>query len=199
MGKLILIRHGETNKNVSNVLHSKDDPESLNELGKFQINKVADHLYPFLPVKIYSSDETRALESAEILSNALSVPVASIDGLQERNWGVFTGKPWSEVQNVLKPMSLEQRYNYVPQNGESWKEFETRLINAVNEVTKNIGDKAVAVVTHGGVIRALIPYLLQIPREESFKYNFDNASLSIFEYDGINFSKVIINDISYLK
>jgi broad specificity phosphatase PhoE len=37
------------------------------------------------------------------------------------------------------------------------------------------------IITHGGVIRALMPYLLGVPKEESFKYDPPNASITIFE------------------
>lgn len=55
------------------------------------------------------------------------------------------------------------------------------------------------VVSHGGAIRALMPHLLGVPKEESFKYDPDNASLAIFEYDGDNFIKKTVNDTSHLN
>ena len=54
-------------------------------------------------------------------------------------------------------------------------------------------------VTHGGAIRALLPFLLDVPKEESFKYDPENASITIFDYSDNNFTKVMINDASHLK
>ncbi len=56
--------------------------------------------------------------------------------MQERNWGVFTGKPWGEVKKILDPMSIEERYDYTPPQGESWRVFEGRLIKAVKKILK---------------------------------------------------------------
>ena len=106
MGKLILIRHGETNKNLSNSLHASGDPEALNDKGIEQIKLTADKLTTYLPSKVYSSKENRALESAKIISDSLKIPFEEIEGMEERNWGVFTGKPWEEVKKVLEAQVL---------------------------------------------------------------------------------------------
>ena len=139
MTKLILVRHGETDKNINDSLHASNDPETLNDTGIKQINITADKLSNYSPSKIYSSKERRARESAKIIADTLKIPVEKIDGMQERNWGVFTGKPWGEVKKVLGPMTLDERYNYVPQDGESWKIFETRLTDAINKI---LGDNS---------------------------------------------------------
>lgn len=190
MTKLILIRHGETAKNVESKLHDYDDPEVLNDNGRKQIKKAANRLKEFSPVIIYSSKEERAVQSAEILAKELDISSESVEGMQERNWGIFSGKPWLEVQAVLDPMTLDERYNYVPPQGESWKQFEERLINAVEQVLKGNKDESIIMVTHGGAIRALMPHLLNVPKEESFKYDPANASITVFEYDGNIFSKI---------
>jgi len=198
MGKLILVRHGETNKNVKNNLHTFDDSESINKTGIKQIKATADRLSSFLPSLVFSSKEKRALESAKIISDTLNIPVEEIAGMQERNWGIFTGKSWKEVEKVLGSMTLEERYNYLPQGGESWKIFETRLVNVIKKITKNHKDDTIVIVTHGGAIRALMPFLLGVQKEESFKYDFDNASLTIFNFNEGTFIKEMINDITHL-
>lgn len=199
MGKLILIRHGETDKNLYKSLHARNDAEALNTAGRNQIESTAERLKELSPVKVYSSKERRALQSAELISQILGVPTEKIDGMQERNWGVFTGKPWSEIKKVLEAMTLEERYDYVPADGESWRIFETRLVDAIKKIVDKNKGKTVAVVTHGGAIRALIPFLLNVPKEESFKYEPDNASLTIFEVDDEGFHEVTVNDTSHLS
>ena len=196
---LILIRHGETNKNVNQSLHATDDPEKLNDTGRKQIEKTVARLNEYLPSKVYSSKEKRALQSAKIVAKSLTIPFEEIERMQERNWGIFTGKPWEDVKKVLDLMSLEERYDYIPEGGESWRTFETRLIDAVKKLVKNNEGKSIVVMTHGGAIRALMPYLLNIPKEESFKYDPDNASFTVFNYEDEKFKSVLVNDTSHLK
>jgi len=196
--KIFLIRHGETEKNASNILHGKGDIERLNETGKQQIEKTAEILKAKNISKVFCSKETRAKESASILSNILECPSITIDGLEERNWGIYSNRPWSDVKEILDPMTLDERYTYTPQEGESWKSFEERLICAINNSIKESEGENIVILTHGGAIRALMPYLLGVSKEESFKYDPQNASITEFEYIDGSFKNIRIDDISHL-
>ncbi|NTV30428.1 histidine phosphatase family protein [candidate division WWE3 bacterium] len=200
MPHLILIRHGETDKNIQKHLHSANDQTHLNTEGQQQIQKTARRLRMFHLSKIYSSTEQRALESAQLISGDLNISVVTLQSLSERNWGVFSDQPWENVKVILDPMSIIERYEYVPPGGESWQAFEHRLTTNILEIVSNANGEDSAIVTHGGVIRALMPVLLHVPREESFKYDPDNASCTIFEYTTIDgpFSPITINDTSHL-
>jgi len=199
MEKLILIRHGQTEINKENKTHQTDDPESLNDTGVEQITKTAEQIKKFTPVKVYTSKETRAIQSGEVISKILEIPLESIDGMQERNWGDLSGKPWVEIQKILEPMSLEERYTYIPPSGESWQEFETRLIKTVSDLIFKHPNETIVIVSHGGAIRALMPYLLGAEKEESFKHNPDNASITVFNHENTIFSQELTNSTSHLK
>ena len=195
---IIFVRHGETETNKNKKLHKSDDPKELNEVGRKQITKTAEELRKYSPNAIYSSKETRAIQSAEIISKICGVELTKVDGLEERNWGDFSGKTWPEIQAVLDKLTLEERYNYLPPNGESWKSFDERLKSKLDEILQENEGKTIIVVSHGGAIRALMPHLLGVPKEESFKYDPDNASITTFEYENGKFIKKIVNDTSHL-
>jgi len=107
--KIFFIRHGETNKNIENKLHEKSDVESLNEVGKEQMVKTGKALQRYEISKIFCSKEIRAIESANILHDVSNVPLIQLDGFEERDWGIYSNKPWSEIKGVLEPLSLEDR------------------------------------------------------------------------------------------
>ena len=197
--KLVLVRHGETKINVKRKLHVASDPEKLTKKGRDQIKITAKYLSNLNPVKVYCSKEKRAGESAEIISKICNVPLLKMNGLEERNWGDFSNKTWEEIKEVLEPMSLEERYNYVPPKGESWREVEERIIKTIDRILKDNQGKVVTVVSHAGTIRILMPYLLKAPKEETFKHDPDNASITIFDYSKGKFKKERINDTSHLK
>ena len=196
--KLVLVRHGETEINKNNLTHKTGDAELLNATGELQIQKTAERLKELKPVKVYSSKESRAVHSGEIISKTLEIELESIDGMQERNWGDLSGKPWAEIQKVLEPMSLEERYTYTPPNGESWQTFEARLIKTVSEILEKNKGENIVIVSHGGAIRALMPFLLGVPKVESFKYNPDNASVTVFSKEGTVLKQEMINDTTHL-
>ena len=198
MEYLILLRHGQTSINTAEKLHAKNDEDILNEKGIEQTKEVAKKLKEFSPTKIYSSGEKRAILSAEIIVKELNIPLEIKKDIAERDWGDFAGGTWDKVKKILDPMTLEERYLYVPPNGESWQQFETRLIETVKNVLLENKNKTIVVVTHAGVVRALMPYLLGIPKEETFKYNPENASLTIFSHTNGKFTPILINDTKHL-
>jgi broad specificity phosphatase PhoE len=197
--RLILVRHGETDKNIKGVLHSRSDDSILSDLGRQQISVTARRLKREGIDFIYSSKETRALESSRLIAEVLGKGLRPMDGLEERDWGVFEGRSWSEVKSVLDPLDSEQRYEYVPENGESWKDFETRTNKVIKEIIDANQRKRIVIVTHGGVIRVLLPQLLHAPKEESFKYDPKNASVTIFDFESDHFIPIVIDDTSHLN
>lgn len=199
MSKLILVRHGETEKNTRDVLHDNFDSESLNAKGIEQVVKTAQYLKKYNPDIIITSKEIRAIETGKIISKEVNIPIKSVERLHERNWGVLSGKSWKEIQSVLDPMSFEERFNYVPEQGESWKSFENRLIETVMEIVRVNFKKNIVLVTHGGAIRALMPFLLNVSKEESYKYDPENASITVFDIiSPREFKAEVVNNITHL-
>ncbi|HEY4512304.1 MAG TPA: histidine phosphatase family protein [Candidatus Paceibacterota bacterium] len=199
MERIILVRHGETNINTQGILHDTDDTEPISDVGTKQINLTAEKLREFEPKIVYSSKEVRAIQSGQLIAEKLGIKFEAVDGLQERNWGDLSGRSWTSVQKILDSMSLEERYTYTPPNGESWQTFEHRLIENISRLIKKNKNKTISVITHGGAIRALMPYFLSAPKEESFKYNPDNASITVFDSIDGAFSEVAINDTDHLN
>lgn len=183
MTTLILIRHGETSTNVKNILHKFVDPDNLTSEGIKQIELVGYKLKNLGLDVLYTSKEHRAKQSAKIIAKICNIKVNILEGMEERNWGDLSGISWDEIKIVLDSLDFNDRYNYVPPKGESWKTFETRLINCIKKVVQNNSNNIIGIVTHGGSIRALMPFLLNVSKEESYKYNPKNASISIFYFD----------------
>lgn len=180
--RLIFIRHGETQVNVQGKTHQTADPSGLTIAGKKQTIAVIPELQKYAPQIIFSSPENRCLESAKIIANKLKLPIKIINNLRERNWGDWEGKTWNEIKQILDQKNLDDRYTFIPPHGESWQQMEQRLSRALDEIL-NYNYKTVVVVTHGGALRGLIPVLKNSPKEESFKYDFTNAEVTIFDYD----------------
>ena len=199
--RIVLVRHGETDINAKGKTHNYEDNEVLNDTGVEQMIKVARRLKGFMPLFLYCSTEERANHSAEIISKELGIFVETIEGMQERNWGEMPGKPWPEIKSVLDTMTMDERRKFVPEGGESWVQFEKRLIAGVEWVLKENPDQTIVIVTHGGVITVLMPYLLNGGFEEALKpeHMFGNASVTVFGHNKDRFTQALINDTSHLK
>lgn len=200
MTKLILIRHGETETNVQGKIHKYSDSEQLTTNGIAQIEKTSEALKKDNPTAVYCSKENRAIESAKIISKKLNIPLFETDGLEERNWGDYARLSFQEIKQKagMDNMSFEERYTFRPPNGESWKETEERLLKTLNKILAENEGKNIILVTHGGSIRIYMPTLLGVNKEESYKYDPDSASISIFDYKNGKFLKELYNDTSHL-
>ena len=199
MTRLILIRHGQTDKNATDKIHRQHDQETINKTGIDQAKKTAQRLQKETVVKIYHSSEIRAIQTAQIIGRQLDLKLCPANDLHERDWGEYTDMPWTEIAKRLDKLNPETRYHFRPPGGETWREFETRLVKAVNQIINENPGRTIAVVTHGGAIRALIPALLEQPKQESFKYEPQNGSISIFNRLGRKFKAEVINNIDHLR
>lgn len=91
--EFIFIRHGETAGNVAALCQGHID-FPLTRLGQEQALLSAEKIKGFLPInKVFCSDLGRAVHTAEIICDFLSIPVIDLlEGLRERRWGELEGK-----------------------------------------------------------------------------------------------------------
>jgi broad specificity phosphatase PhoE len=136
---LLLIRHGETDWNAEGRLQGHTD-RPLNDFGRRQAGALAERLAGDGITAVYSSDLSRALETAEILAARLELPVVTDPDLRERNWGNWEGLTGTE----------RDRVEYV---GEATDAHGERVLRAVRRIAEQHPGERVVVVTHGGSLR----------------------------------------------
>ena len=139
MATLLLVRHGETDWNASGRLQGHTD-RPLNDYGRRQARELADRLADDGIAAIYTSDLSRAKETAEIVGARLGLPVVIDADLRERNWGSWEGLTPSERDAVAF-------------EGETPQEHRDRLMRAVRRIAARHPAQRVVVVTHGGSMR----------------------------------------------
>lgn len=139
MTTLLLVRHGETDWNAEGRLQGHTDT-SLNDYGRRQAAALADELAGDGIDVVYSSDLSRARETAEIVAARLGLPVVLEPDLREKNWGSWEG---------LTPMQRDA-VDYV---GESTIEHRERTLRALLAIAERHPGMRVLVVTHGGSMR----------------------------------------------
>lgn len=186
---LHFLRHGALEGERTSVLHGPNDPVTLSTLGTAQIAEAASILLHLGTGVIFSSGESRTKESAELLRETVQVPIHLNDELRGREWGAWAGKEWEEVHATLADKSLEERYLFRPPGGESWKEFEERVLAALDVIVPQHAGQAICIVSHGSVIRVLLPKVFGMSIEDSLTQYPAYASIWSVEYDGENYSR----------
>lgn len=139
MATLLLVRHGETDWNASGRLQGHTD-RPLNEYGRRQAAALAERLAGDGVAALYTSDLSRAKETAEIVAARLRLPVTVDPGLRERDWGTWEGLTPAERDTV------EFR-------GETAEEHRERMMRSVLRIAELHPEERVVVVTHGGSMR----------------------------------------------
>ncbi|HZP73212.1 MAG TPA: histidine phosphatase family protein [Gaiellaceae bacterium] len=154
MTTLLLVRHGETDWNSERRWQGHAD-EPLNETGRAQAREVADELADRSIDAVYSSDLSRARETAEIIAARLGLSVTTDARLREVDVGDWSGRLWSEIEQS-DPLALERWHGGLKawNGGESYEEMGARVVAAVVELAARHQGETVLVVSHGGSMRA---------------------------------------------
>ena len=94
---LFLFRHGETDWNREGRLQGHTDTP-LNATGLAQAQTLGESLRPHRLDAVVSSDLSRARVTAQIVAEALRVPLLIEAGLRETNVGAAEGLLWADAK-----------------------------------------------------------------------------------------------------
>ncbi|MDO8286640.1 MAG: histidine phosphatase family protein [Rhodoferax sp.] len=152
---ICIARHGETDWNRRGVLQGWQDVP-INEFGRQQAVALAANLASENFAAVWTSPLSRALETAQIVAQALQLPApSSHEGLREKHFGAVQGVPKNELAE-LNPALLEQILRRNPAaefaGGETMDEFADRVIEAIEDIGARHRGERVLVITHGWVM-----------------------------------------------
>jgi len=166
--KLFLIRHGQTDSNVEGRYQGSLET-NLTEKGMEQAAAAKKYLSKVKFSGIYSSPLKRAMQSAAIIAKDSGLEIKVRKDLREINFGKWEGMRFEEINSKYRQDYqdwLADPYNNSPTGGESFGSVIERASKTVKDVVaKNPDGSSVAIITHGGVILALIVNWLQIPSQ----------------------------------
>ena len=202
MTKVYLIRHGETEGAESRRYKGHIDV-LLSEKGMEQMKRVADFIVGAglcaCPIQgqpqrvaptdnilsaVYCSDLSRAIKSAEIIAGPFALKPEIVEGLKERNFGVWEGMTFDEIREKWPDAFNSWAVNplkFSPMGGESTIEVRDRVRKAFYEIIERNKGRDIAIVSHGGVIRVLLCEMLGMPLENIFRIDQDYAALNVIE------------------
>ncbi len=189
-----LVRHGETEWNVAGRIQGQLDSK-LTENGIKETRVLAEKLRDIIFDGIYSSDLTRAAETAEILRLERKLAVVHHKALRERTFGIYDGyygdAYTKEVEHLLQQYHLlpeEERWRFKFAEGyESDFELVDRFTAALREISSQFLGKTVLVVTHGGNLRSFLTHLGFAPHGELSPGTFKNSGYIKVHSDGTEF------------
>ncbi|MCY4640014.1 MAG: histidine phosphatase family protein [Chloroflexi bacterium] len=181
---LLLLRHGETDRNAEGRSQGRDDPP-LNERGRRQAAEAAEAIAPLAPVAVYSSDASRARDTAAAVASACGLEVRVDPRLAELDHGELDGLTGDELR-ARYPELLEQWRgpggpSLVLPGGESMEQAHLRMVAAATEIGDRHGGGSAVVVSHNLALRTLACEALGAPLTAARRLRIDLCSLTIVE------------------
>ncbi|MGM0751035.1 MAG: histidine phosphatase family protein [Bacillota bacterium] len=147
MTHICLVRHGQTDWNLKGKLQGQTDIP-LNETGKLQAEECREFLQKSHWDVLITTSLVRASKTADIINEALKLPIVKMDHFKERYFGDGEG------------MSREEREKQYPDfifpNMETYEVLTDRVQEGMKEIYNQFPDQEVLLVAHGAVISAIL-------------------------------------------
>lgn len=204
--QILFIRHGETAWNrIKRIQGHIDIP--LADTGLAQAQRLAARLARETRDgaridAIYSSDLTRAQQTAQPAADALGLPLVLRDGLRERAYGVFQGHDSAEIEARFPDAYAAWQTRdpgFEPEGGESQRAFYHRVLHAIEPIVAAHPGGRIACVAHGGVLDCIYRFANGLDLDAPRHYPLLNTSINVVDYANGRACVVQWADVSHLS
>ncbi len=169
MSKIILIRHAETD--MAGTFCGQSNP-ALNDRGRTQLAALV-HVLAAEPIDaVYASDLLRARQTAQVIAQSRAVECRLRPGLREVYFGRWEGLTWEQVEradSVYAQRWIDDYPHVCAPGGERVQDFERRVLDEVQWLSGEAKNRCIAVVTHAGVLRAVLQRLCGFSSSEAWE------------------------------
>ena len=166
---IILVRHGQSEGNLVPTFQGHIDTP-LTSLGRLQAEAAARRLAGEPIDVLYSSDLSRARQTAEIISQATGLKPLPAPQWREIDMGKWQGLTWEEIEARFPEECEAWRAQIdIPRGGgESYQDLRQRGLSALQKIVSEHPGQTVCVATHEGLMRMLLSHFLNIKPHDSW-------------------------------
>ncbi len=177
MTEILLVRHGQTDWNLEGRIQGHSDIP-LNSTGISQSEVLAESIKHDPFDAVFSSDLSRAMQTAQIISARLRVPLYCDSRLREVNHGAWEGMLIKVVRDTHQDAYAAFRNDQpgaCPPGGETLQEAILRMETAVARAAASYPEGRIVLVSHGLSLALLRCRLNDAPLSLSHQYGLDNC------------------------
>lgn len=181
--RLFLVRHGEVEERYHRTFGGRIDM-NLSPRGHEQAKALADFLRRRPMDFIYASPMKRAQQTMAPLAGHCAKPPVDRAEFREVDFGEWTGLTWEQVHakhGVSAFDWLDRIEKGAIAGAETGAGFCGRVEPALRQIIKDHAGQSVAIVCHGGVVRAMLSILLELPLPKMAHFEIDYASVTQVE------------------
>ncbi len=155
---VLLARHGQTDDNLEPLRFQGWRDTPLNDTGRRQAAEAAETIAGHGIRSLWSSDLSRARETAEIIGARIGLRPALDWRLREGNRGRWEGHLFAEIEGEEPElyaawMRAGEAFRFP--GGESLKDQQDRVLASLRDIHR-VGPLPALAVCHGGSIRAML-------------------------------------------
>lgn len=186
---LLLVRHGVSEHNTSDVISGGTSNPNLSQAGVKQVEEVSKIIDNNKIDQVYASPLIRAKRTAQILTD-FQKDIITDGRLKEMDFGSWEGQHAEELK-VKYPDAFDDlgtinsKYTKYAKNGETFEQVADRVEEFLAEIQPYSNDKTIMVVCHGFVIRSLIARWFKLKIEDVMTVRNVSFTELHFEKDGI--------------
>ena len=193
--RIILVRHTEPEASALGRCYGRLDVD-LSESGRRHADGVGAALAEFGVQVLYSSPLRRAEEAARLIGARLELEPRVHAGLAEIDFGELEGRTYDEIaasEPALYRLWMERPTAVRFPGGESYSDLSARVSDALAEIRGEHSGSVVAVVAHGGVIRAMLAPALGLRGDDVFAIPQEYGGVSIVDWSGATALVRVVN------
>jgi alpha-ribazole phosphatase len=182
--RLLLIRHAEPEEEAHGRCYGSLDI-GLSSRGRLRAQLLARTIERIPLAAIYASPRRRALDTAKPLAALHGLTVIVDDALREIDFGEFEGRSYDDIR--LAAPEIYRVWMEAPTHvrfpgGESYRLLRRRALAAMHAIRRRHVGGTAAIVSHGGILRAMLADCLAVPDEAIFRIDQSYVGLSVIDW-----------------
>lgn len=164
---IYLVRHGKTIFNEKHLIQGWCD-SPLDKEGIEQADILHKQLSCIPFNACYVSPLGRAIETAEHIIAGRDIPIYINEDLKEFSFDSMEGDSEEELRNIYPVLQGNEVKGF---DGESMPAFTKRILHGLDTIRNENRDGNILVVTHSGVITALLKTVSNLPEKDIIHIN----------------------------
>lgn len=190
MGRLVLLRHGESQWNLENRFTGWIDVP-LSPKGEKEAREAGQKLLGYRFDRAYASVLKRAIDTLRIVLEVLGqtdIPIEKDQALNERLYGDLQGLNKDETVRKYGEQQVKlwrRSYDVRPPGGESLKDTAERVLPYYERRIRPeiLAGRTLLVAAHGNSLRALVMHLDRLTKEQVLELNIPTGAPLLYEID----------------
>lgn len=175
--QLYLVRH-TTLDVAEGICYGQSDIDVANSFDD-ELEVLKMKLAHLPPCVVYSSPLQRCAKLALGLNMGA---VIEDRRLMELSFGDWELCQWDSIARPTFDAWADNYAHLSPPNGETFSQLHARTKHFLEQIRHESAHKTVVIVTHGGVIRAMLAEVLNMPLKGLFRFQVDYASVTQLDF-----------------